>query len=282
MVEIVKAGLYSSIQDLGRYGHRHLGVPVSGVMDSISAKRANLILGNAENNAVLEMTLVGPTLHFHTDTLIAFAGADFEVFLNNESVDLSRPTSIHSDDVLIFKSSTSGSRGYLAVRGGFQTKDVLGSRSFYAPITAFGVLKKGDRLPVLNYGFQASDKYSKVKRADKFWTNPELEVYKGPEFDRLSEDLQRKIIDSEFKVSNLNNRMAYRLEPLIPNDLVSIITGPLLPGTVQLTPKGQLIVLMRDAQTTGGYPRVLQLTELAIDQLAQKTTDDTVSFKLKE
>ena len=103
-----------------------------------------------------------------------------------------------------------------------------------------------------------------------------------PEFDRLSEKQKQQIENGEFKVSKNNNRMAYQLEPMVENDLEPILSAPVLPGTVQLTPNGNLIVLTRDCQTTGGYPRVLQLMESAINMLAQKTTGNTLKFRLKE
>lgn len=282
MIEVVKAGLYSSIQDLGRFGLRHLGVPVSGAMDQISAKRANLILGNAENDAVLEMTLVGPTLKFYESALIAFAGANFKAFLNNERIDLTHPMVIPAHSQLVFETATSGARGYLAVKGGFQTEKILGSRSFFSPLTASNVLKKEDEIPFVPHSLQVSGKFSKLKTQEKFWGHTTLDVYKGPEFESLPEQLQSDLMAMEFKVSSLNNRMAYQLEPLFPNKVPSIVTGPVLPGTVQLTPKGKLIVLMRDAQTTGGYPRVLQLTEFAVNQMSQKKTGESIFLKMKE
>ena len=101
-------------------------------------------------------------------------------------------------------------------------------------------------------------------------------------FDRLSEKQKLQLENGEFKVSKYNNRMAYQLEPMVENDLEPILSAPVLPGTVQLTPNGNLIVLTRDCQTTGGYPRVLQLMESAINMLAQKTTGNTLKFRLKE
>lgn len=120
--------------------------------------------------------------------------------------------------------------------------------------------------------------FSKIKNLD--FTKNELQTYPGPEFENLSSHQKKLLEATKFTISNLNNRMGYQLNELIENNVNPIITSAVLPGTVQLTPGGKLIVLMRDAQTTGGYPRVLQLSDDAINLLAQKKTSDLVSFSI--
>ena len=114
----------------------------------------------------------------------------------------------------------------------------------------------------------------------QFYETTEIDVFKGPEFHLLSKNQQEFLINSQFTISKDNNRMAYQLSEILENNLESIITSLVLPGTVQLTPSGKLIILMRDCQTTGGYPRVLQLKESAISVLAQKLTGNPINFRL--
>lgn len=278
MLVVLKAGLYTSIQDLGRIGFRNYGVPVSGVMDTYHSKLANHILGNDVYDAVLEITLQGPSLHFHESTQIAITGADLSPKLNNKPVKLNSRITIAKGDVLEFGTRTYGVRTYLAVKNGFQTGKVLKSYSFYEGITEKSRIEKGDLLNYASFHEQAASHVTIAQRKTVF-TNKEINVYKGPEFDLLSDKQQKMLLKSTFSIG-LNNRMAYQLNELLQNDLPSIITSSVLPGTVQLTPSGKLIVLMKDCQTTGGYPRILQLDEIGMCILAQKYTGETIKFKM--
>ncbi|OUR91117.1 allophanate hydrolase [Flavobacteriales bacterium 34_180_T64] len=280
MVEITKSGFYSTIQDLGRYGFQSIGVPSSGVMDIQSANFANLLIGNSENDAVIEMTATGSTLLFHVDTTICITGADMSPLKNLVSLKNNTPTLIKSGDVISFGKRSGGFRCYLAVLGGFKTELVMNSRSMYNNVTAQHKLKKGDRLEVLKINSDRSYKNATLKFDTSLFNENYIDVFKGPEFDLLSESQQNLICSNEFTISDANNRMAYQLIQKISNELDAIITSLVLPGTVQLTPAGILIVLMRDCQTTGGYPRVLQLKESAINILAQKSTSQRFLFKL--
>lgn len=281
MVKVLKAGFYSSIQDSGRIGYQHYGVPVSGVMDSKAAAIANALVGNNLDAAVLEITMSGPKLEFEIDTAIAITGAKMNPSVNGKAVDNNRVITIKKDDILSFGTLISGFRSYLAVSGGFQTKEVLGSRSMYQGITEFRSIRKGD---VLNENQELSvikKQFAGLKINDSFIEKSELEVFEGPEFDRLSDIQKEQLFEGTFTISKENNRMAYQLEEQLENNLAPILTSPVISGTVQLTPSGKLILLMRDCQTTGGYPRVLQLSEMAINTLAQKFTGNTVSFKFE-
>lgn len=277
MVEVLKQGLHSSIQDLGRLGFGHLGVPVSGAMDAASALMANTILGNHPNAAVIEMTLMGMHLKFQSQTVICISGADMSASLNGTPVQLNKKINIQPSDLLIFGSAKLGCRTYLAVLDGFKTEKVLLSRSFYQSITNNSVLKKNDVIGFTSHDSTFSNDYVKLK--PNSFEASELKVYRGPEFDRLNEQQQAWLFNQNFTVSNLNNRMAYQLKEVLENTLSPIITSAVLPGTVQLTPNGNLIILMRDAQTTGGYPRILQLSESAINLLSQKKVRDAVQFR---
>mgnify|MGYP003667182993 CR=1 FL=1 len=278
MVKMLKAGFYTSIQDLGRFYHRSMGVPVSGAMDSYAVAHLNKLLENDETAAVLEITITGPILEFTADTYIAFGGAEFDVQLNETIAKEYKIYKISKGDVLTYGSLNKGYRGYLAIRGGFKTEEVLGSRSWYKPVTTKGSLLKNDEIP-----YDPETNFSPLLSAvslKSYLTEKELTVYKGPEFERLTDRQLERLFSTTFTVAKENNRMAYQLNEVLDAHQLSMLTSATLPGTVQLTPSGKLIILMKDGQTTGGYIRAIQLSEKSIHILSQKKTGDTISFKL--
>ncbi len=282
MLKILKSGFYTTIQDAGRFGHRVYGVPVSGPMDAYSSQFANAILGNTNDEALLELTMTGPTLHFLEPTLIAISGADMQPKLNNRPIKMNVSISIQANDIVRFSNNLSGFRAYLAIKDGFLSETVLGSRSMYTPITKASRIMINDTLEYSSIGYNQRELNANVKYNKDIIEDYILDVYKGPEFNTLTNNKQNQLLETSLSVSKHNSRMAYQLEPLFKNDLEPILTAPVLPGTIQLTPSGQLIVLMRDCQTTGGYPRVLQLTEKAINILSQKRTENCLKLRLKD
>ena len=277
-ITVLSAGLYTTIQDLGRLGYAAYGVPLSGSLDQRSAQLANALVGNANTAAVMEITLLGPKLKFAHNIEIAIVGAPIQPQLNGTTIPMSKMIKVTERDILSFGSMPYGCRSYLAVSGGFDVSVILGSRSFYKPVTPFNVLRKGQ---TLSCGTQTSLSEEKVvdDLPHSHFNNREILVKAGPEFEMLSASAQ--VFQSEFTVASQSSRMAYVFKETIQHNLPSIATSPAAPGTVQLTPSGQLIVLMRDAQVTGGYPRVLQLPEESIDQMAQKRPGDKIRFQLQ-
>ena len=280
MIKVLNPGFYSTIQDFGRKGFQQYGVPYSGVMDAYSAALANHILCNNEDAAVIEMTMVGAKLQFHCDTWICISGADMSPKLNGNQIQLNKSIKVLSKDVLTFGKSSQGFRSYLAVSGGFKTEVVMHSQSMYKGITSEFKLSKNNELNIIENNSFTDVKNALVKVNSNHFSIDKIDVFKGPEFELLPKIQQEFLLIRKFTISKDNNRMGYQLSELLENNLEPIITSAVLPGTVQLTPSGKLIVLMRDCQTTGGYPRVLQLKETAINVLAQKFTGSTISFKL--
>lgn len=281
MIKVLKAGFYSSIQDKGRIGFASLGVPISGVMDTYSANIANSILGNSLDAALLEITFGGTKLEFLSDTVICISGGNFSPKINNQPVLLNTRIIISKNDVLSFGSVHFGVRCYLAVLGGFKTEIKLKSRSFYKKITENNVIQKNEILPIDEITHKLVSSNTSVKVLKSHFNTKHIQCYKGPEFDLLNDTQKQLLFNNLFSISNDNNRMGYRLRESIKNELPQILTSAVLPGTIQLTPSGKLIILMRDCQVTGGYPRILQLKESAINQLAQKTTNDSFNFVLE-
>lgn len=280
MLKVLKPGLWSCIQDMGRFGSRHLGVPVSGVMDSRSANLANLLLNNSMRDAVMEITLTGPVLEFHADTRIAISGADLSPEINGESVPLNTALNVLTGDVVSFSRALFGIRAYLAIAKGFQTDYEMESRSYFSPVTERSRIEKGDLIPYVDLEGIDHPVSTSVKVDSTHFTDPVLRTTPGPEFDRLTHTQQQALLSNSYTVSRFNDRMAYQLEEAFLNSLDPILSSAVLPGTVQLTPAGKMLLLMRDCQVTGGYPRILQLTDDAINILAQKKQDDAVQFSL--
>lgn len=285
MLKVIFSGLWTSIQDLGRDGYRHFGVPLTGVMDTRSARLANLLLNNPADAALLETTMIGPELEFSLPTRVALTGADMSAKLNGHMCAMNKVIEIAAGDRLSFGRLQYGLRTYLAIEQGFQTPLVMESRSFYNNITQQTKVETGDELAYFKRNSVSQKSHGKpshaaVKIDRQHFNTKTLHVYCGPEFECLTTEQQQQLLQSEFTVSPKNNRMAYQLEELLENSLEPILTSAVLPGTIQLTPSGKLLILMRDCQTTGGYPRVLQLSEQALNQLAQKRQGSKLSFSV--
>lgn len=279
-VKVIEKGLLTSIQDRGRFGYAQLGVPQSGAMDRYSAKIANLLVGNEAFKAVMEITLLGPLLEFTKDAFIVLVGIEANIRLNGNEISLLKPFKVKKGDRLHIKQITKGARLYLAIFGGFQTEVRLESRSQFYPITKASSIQKGELIPISkNEGLKLVD-FASVKYKDKELTSSVIEVFKGPEWDQVPSVLQEQILSTELTISKNNSRMAYQVQEQFPNTLAGMLSQPVLPGTVQFTPDGNLIILMRDAQTTGGYPRIFQLTEDSINVLAQKRQGDKLKLEL--
>tara|TARA_R110002167_G_scaffold54785_6_gene156046 strand:- start:1251 stop:2090 length:840 start_codon:yes stop_codon:yes gene_type:complete len=278
MLKVLKSGFFTSIQDAGRFGYRDKGVPVSGVMDSWTVSKLNMLLENKHDAAVLEITMTGPTLLFEEQTHIAIGGAEMSATLNNKPMRNNRIYRIAAGDIVSFGRLLKGLRSYLAIKGGFLSKSVLGSRSMYFPITSKNHLP--DRAEV--HYEQESTFEPKISeyQADDLLDETVLEVHQGPEYHILADKQLENLFFRDFTVAKENNRMAYQLKETIGGHDTTMLTSATLSGSVQLTPEGKLIILMKDGQTTGGYPRVLQLSDHAISLLAQKKFGDSISFKL--
>ncbi|MFD2518473.1 5-oxoprolinase subunit C family protein [Salinimicrobium flavum] len=276
---ILQPGLFSTIQDSGRRGLMQYGVPLSGPMDTYAAGMANLLLQNPPGTAILEITLLGPKLRFTGATSIVITGAQLSPHLNGEPLENNKAYHLSGGELLSFGKRLTGCRAYLAVKGGFRTEKVLDSRSWYSVCTRYEKLIKGIGLEYRSSMETLPEHHSGV-RFDNYLSAEIVETFKGPEYDCLSEAEKKNLHERVFSVDRNNNRMGIQLQESIENSLKPILTGPVLPGTVQLPPSGKPIVLMRDCQTTGGYPRILQLSEKGINKLTQKIAGDRFRFKI--
>jgi biotin-dependent carboxylase-like uncharacterized protein len=275
---VKRAGLSDTIQDSGRTGFFKYAVPRSGFMDAQSAKRANTILGNDPNDAVLEMSIQGGIYRFDSPTFVCVSGAPMKFTLNGILGESNCMIRVQPDDEIEFSQASEGVYTYLAVKGGFKSSIRMGSRSMHPSFFGVSRLKEGDVIEHLPTD-TAPDKM--VGNASDVSLCSKIAVYPGPEFTELKSPDQ--LSDLTLKVAG-HNRMGVRILPsmYLHRRHSTIQSSVVFPGIVQLTPSGELIVLHRDCQVTGGYPRVLLINEKGLNQIAQMRQGSTIQFELTD
>ena len=278
MIEVIDAGFYSSIQDQGRMGYRHLGVPVSGAMDQKAFDLAHQLLGETLDFSCIECTLIGPILRFHEPCSLVLTGAHMQAWVNENPIQNNTTIAILSGDVLKLRRAIKGLRTYIKINQAIISPVLLGSTSFYKPLTQDAVLKKGNHIFWIKSDKAFDKSNARIRWDDSYLLSKDLEVEKGPEFNVLSKTVQQQIYQNDFLI-NSQNRMGYRISSPFSMDSMSMLSGAVRPGTVQITPSGTLLIAGVDGQVSGGYPRIFQLTEEALTVLVQKKEGDYVSFK---
>ena len=284
-IRVLKAGMLTTVQDLGRTGYQSQGFSVAGAMDVRSFKIANLLLDNPENEAVLEFTLIGPTLQFTSETIIAITGGDFTPTLNGEPVPSYEAVYVNRGDILKLGSARTGSRGYIAFSSYLDIPVVMGSRctNLKSQIGGF----KGRKLKDEDYiGFRIKRRYlpyflSRKLKPDDFSAESEtLRVVFGPQDDHFSRQGIETFLTEEYTVTSDFDRMGCRLEgPFIaPKDTTDMISDGIAYGSVQVPSHGKPIVLLSDRQTTGGYPKLATVASVDIPKLVQRKTDHRIHF----
>ncbi len=292
---VIKPGILDTIQDAGRYGYRGWGINPGGVMDREAFQIANSLLGNRASAAVLEMHYPAPKLRCNDGLVIAITGADFVPQVNGTSVPLFRPIVLAAGDMLSFSRPRNGRLSYMAIKGGIGAVDWMGSRSTHIKLGQGGyhgrALRKGDEL---FSGLCLAEKVPDNKLLDRLlpWYaapdqfSPEepILVLPGKEWGLLGPAAQDIFLGSSFIVQQYSDRMGFTLEgeALHISDNYSLVSAPVQYGTVQLLPKGQMVVLMADHQTTGGYPRIAQVIAAHRGLLAQRPAGASVRFRMTD
>ena len=291
-LRIIKHGLLDTLQDSGRYGFQHLGINPGGVMDKLAMRVANALVGNETNEAVIEMHFPAAEMMFEETILIALSGADFSASIQDELVPMFQPIMIQKGSLLSFKKKRKGARVYLSVQGGFVCNEWLNSKSTNLKVKSGGhrgrAFLKNDQILFKQeplYSFQNTlhpfeilpwkAKITEIKTKNRFRFLP------GSEYIQLQRDSMHLIENGIFSICRENDRMGYRLvgEKLLMNSNQEMISSAVTLGTLQLLPNGQLIILMADHQTTGGYPRIGHIISADISSLAQVQTGEMLSFE---
>ncbi|TDQ11366.1 5-oxoprolinase subunit C family protein [Pedobacter metabolipauper] len=287
-IKVLKGGLLSTIQDLGRFGYQKDGIVVSGAMDLLALRIGNLLVGNAESEAGLEITLLGPSLFFEADQRIAITGADLSPAIDGMPVGMWRPLRIAKGSTLSFGKPIDGCRSYLAVSGGFDIPLVLNSYATYLNGKFGGhegrALKTGDTLSFKRNNQPSSGKINwkaDLKLYPDLKTRA-IRVIEGPEINLFSEESIAAFFTSEFRISTAADRMGYRLEgqQLKWTASQDLLSSAVTFGTIQVPAQGDPIILMADHQTTGGYPRIAQVISCDLTLLAQMRPGDVFKFEL--
>ena len=284
-ITVLRPGLFTTIQDAGRWGYQHLGVPVSGPMDTASHRLANALLGNLPDAATLEATIIGPELRFEQDATIAITGADLQPMLEGTPLVMGSVVRCAAGSVLRFGNRRAGARAYVAVDGGIGVPPVLGSRATHVMSGLGGVagraLRGGDRVPLLDR--QPSAGGTARDRRIHEGGSVRLRVMAGPQSEYADPLALQGLQETRFIVSPQSDRMGYRLTgSALPTrkDSGEMISDATVMGAVQVPPSGQPILLMADRQTTGGYPQIAVVITADLPLAAQLVPGDSIQFEL--
>ena len=302
-VEVLKPGALTTLQDLGRYGYQRFGVVVNGAMDEWSHQVANELVGNIDDEATLEITLLGPSLRFAEAALIAIVGADLSANVGGHLIPRGRAVMIGAGTQLDFGSRVNGVRAYLSVSGGFDVAPVMDSRSTYLR-GGFGgfagrALRRGD---VLTIGKRARTVPRSPKRPSaqpvtlvdgpavtagpKYLTGEvvSVRVIAGAQWELFTPESLSTFLTSPYQIDPQSDRMGYRFEgpALQRRHEFEMISEGVAFGTVQVPPEGKPIVLMADRQTTGGYPKIACVASVDLPVMAQLAPRQAVRFRTIE
>lgn len=293
-VTVLKPGLLTTLQDRGRHGYAAFGVGHAGPMDEVAPRLANALVGNADEAAVLEITLAGPRLRFGTEAVVALGGADFDARLDGESFAGWRAVPVPAGAVLDIARARRGTRAYLAIAGGFRATPVLGSAAtdvnagLGAPLRAGDVLEadraRGTAFADRQRTAGAGDRRRAWSLDPRPWFDPDprrpVRLLRGRHFDALDARSRAALFGAQFRLAADSNRVGYRLdgERLALAAPLEIASEPLAFGTVQLPAGGQPIALMAEHPVTGGYPRIGQVAAVDLPRLAQRRPGDPLRF----
>ncbi|MGG7618298.1 biotin-dependent carboxyltransferase family protein [Bacillus coreaensis] len=285
-ITVLKPGLFTTIQDLGRTHYQALGIGTTGALDLSSHRLANWLVGNEDNEATIEMTLIGPTLLFKCAAVISICGADLSPSLNGTKIDNGRTLQVSNGDILSFSAIRNGSRAYLAVRGGIHTPSQFGSRSTDTRSQIGGhhgrPLKAKDQLLISSsYLLHRIQWKLSPELHNHVMENRKVRFTKGKQFDLFTSGSHQAFISSDYQINKDSNRMGIRLNgpPLDLQTKQELITEGVAHGSIQVPPNGQPIILLSDRQTTGGYPKIAQISSVDLPYLAQKKPGEMVNFE---
>ncbi len=289
MIRVLKPGLLTTVQDLGRTGCQQYGIVVGGALDAFAARVVNLIVGNDDNAAVLELAQTGPELQFARDALIAWNGGDFDATIGGQALPRDRAVRVAAGETVNFGVARSGLRAWVAIAGGIDVPLVMGSRTTYRRAGIGGhqgrPLIAGDELKTFAPGERALAMMASLKTAEKratTWTvRPEtmgkqapagvVRAMRGPEWEWFSEDAQRDFFSAEWQTTKEADRMGVRLQGpglvlVKPREMISAAVST---GVVQVPPSGHPIVLLPSRQSVGGYPRIAAVAGVDIGRFTQ-------------
>ncbi len=282
-IRVKSAGMFSTIQDLGRYGYTHLGISICGAADALSLRIANLLVGNDENAPALEMTLLGATLEFEDARVIALAGADCDAKVGAASVNVGMAVGLAGGAVLKCGGMRTGARSYLAVAGGFGVPPVMGSTATDVRGRVGGFegrkLKAGDLLPLGTH--TGRKRKLKAGALDAIYRRGPVRVTRGAQQDWFGPKAFDTLFSSTYTVKDQSDRTGLRLqgEAVRPSEQSQLLTDGIPLGAMQVPQDGQPIILFVDQQTTGGYPKIANVIAADMHHIGQLRPHDQLRFQ---
>jgi antagonist of KipI len=291
-VVVIRQGILDTIQDAGRYGYQHLGVNPDGCMDLTAASIANILVGNQRNEPLIELHFPASSFQFNEDCLIALSGADFQATVDDKPILINTAVYLNKGSILKFTHLNKGCRCYLSVHGGWEIESWANSYSTNLKASIGGyegrALKKNDELKIKTGRFQIKAGASKIPLAINadvtsfYLPAPVIRCVPGSEFDWLCDEGKTLLSSCLFQISLQSDRMGYRLQGnnLLQKNTTQLLSSAVTRGTVQLLPSGQLIILMADHQTTGGYPKIAHVISSDFGSLAQMRPNEKVRFQI--
>lgn len=285
-IKFLNGGLYTIVQDEGRNGHQKSGFHVCGVMDKRAYRIANMLLDNDKNEAVLEFTLMGPTIQFLKDTYVAITGGDFLPALNGNPVPMYQAVAVKKDDVLEFKFGKDGNWGYVAFAGGLDIPMEMGSRSTDLKCGFGGYqgrkLAKDDQISFRIQNKKLNNLEKRIAEQPDYSADvTDIRVVLGPQDDYFTEGGINTFLTSEYTLTSQSDRMGYRLEGdyIEHNEKGSdIISDGIAFGSIQVPAHGKPIIMLADRQTTGGYTKIATVASVDIPKLVQCKFNKKVRF----
>jgi len=285
-IKIIQPGFLSTLQDGGRPNYQHIGMPVAGAMDLYALKLANFLVDNQPLEACIEMTLLGSSIEFQSDTFIAITGASPIIKLNKKRVAAYQTIKIKAGDQLEIGSIEQGARSYLAIAGGYDVPQIMGSKSTYLYGRIGGYegrsLKEGDLIPIHETIIKRKKRKIRKQHIPQWSTVTELRIVPGPEKDHFTWKGLTHFLTKEFQLSPQCNRMGYRIQGSViekHNPKADILSSTVAYGTIQVPGNGLPIIMMADRQTTGGYTRIANVISADHHLLAQLKPGDKIRFK---
>lgn len=311
-IRIIKPGLLTTVQDRGRIGAQKYGVVASGYMDAFAARSANVVVGNSEGDALLEITVMGPVIYFQEDAIISICGGDFSPEIDGEAIPMWCAVYVCAGSTLNVGNSFGGSRTYLAIAGGIDLPHTMGSRSTYLRAGIGGFkgreLQAGDVLEVgplrgwqsermmrckakwrgqddrMGNGrcFQKITPFVSTYMRPQYEQHPTVRVIRGTEYDWFSDESRRDLERQVYQMLPQSDRMGFRFsgKPLLLKQPKEMISEAVTMGTIQVPSDGNPIILMADRQTTGGYPKIAQVITVDLPIVAQLNPGSTIRFQV--
>lgn len=282
-IRVKNGGLLTTVQDAGRFGYQRFGMGTAGTMDDRSRALANLLVGNAEDEAVLEVTVLGPTLEFTEDAVLAVTGGDLSPKIDGEILPMYRAMTVKKGSILSFGTLKSGCRAYIAFAGGLEIPVVMGSRSANLKAGLGGVkgrkLEAGDEIAFRAMAEPRNLKWRRVK-PDVFSGDYMLRVVPGPQEDRFTAAGLETFFHSTYTVTSDFDRMGCRLTGARVEHTgdANIISDGISRGAIQIPDSGEPIIMLSDRQTTGGYTKIGSVITADLPLIAQCKAGDKVHF----